>query len=119
MVERSKKPSSRKASIPRGSRRAPFEREQVVLLEAMRGDFRVFGEALQGFDAKLQGRDATLQSFRAEVDARFDRVDYDIGLLKDAIASNTRGIKNVEIALTNKVDRDEVEAIAQRVARQG
>jgi chromosome segregation ATPase len=52
------------------------DRALAVLLESMQADFRVVGE--------------TLQDFRADVNARFDRVDHDIVLLKDAVLEHSR-----------------------------
>ena len=123
-VERSKKPSSRAR---------PLHRDFVVVLEALRGDFRVFGDALQSFredvDARFQQVDARFQQVDArferidarfdQVDAHFDRVDNDIGLLKSAVVENTRELGRIGTALDRKVDRDEVEALVERVVRRG
>ena len=103
MVERSKKTPSRARAL---------HRDFVVVLEALRGDFRVFGDALQSFREDV---DARLQ----QVDARFDQVDNDIGLLKSAVVENTRELKRIGTALDRKVDRDEVEALVERVVRRG
>jgi hypothetical protein len=52
----------------------------TVVLEQLRGDFRVFGEALAGF--------------REAVDRRFDRVEGDIQFLKTAVTEHTRLLKD-------------------------
>jgi hypothetical protein len=130
-VERSKKPPSRARAL---------HRDFAVVLEALRGDFRVFGDALQSFreevdarfqqvDARFQQVDTRFQQVDArfdqvdarfqQVNAHFDRVDTDIGLLKSAVVENTRELKRIGTALDRKVDRDEVEALVERVVRRG
>jgi hypothetical protein len=51
----------------------------AVVVEQLRGDFRVFGEALAGF--------------REAVDVRFDRVEADIQFLKVAVTEHSRLLK--------------------------
>src|SRR5271166_5917500 len=120
MVERSKKPSSREAS---SSRPGTSERELAVILESMRGEFRVFGVALQGQGNALQGFRLEVAAQFREVSARFDQLDgrlgridldvdllktavventRDIGLLKTAVVENTRELKHVGIAVDKK-----------------
>ncbi len=144
MVERSKKPLPRKAASSSRSRArsrpSTFEREQAVLFESMRSDFRVFGEALQGFDAKLQGfdarlqgfdarlqgfdarlegfdvrlqgLDANLQSFREEVDARFDRVDTRL----DRVDRDVALLKDAVVTNTGELKNVQI-AVARKVDR--
>jgi hypothetical protein len=73
-------------------------------------------------DAHVQSVDARLHSVDAHVhslDARLGRVEHDIVLIKDAVVENTRELKRVWVAVDKKVDRDEVEAIAEGVLRRG
>ena len=97
------------------------------MLETMRGEFRGFGEALQGLREGVGAR------FN-HVDARFDRVEEDLGTLKhdvgvlnhdvgtlkhdmilvtDAVLENIREIKRLSTLVDKKVDRDEVEALIE------
>jgi hypothetical protein len=101
MVERSKRPARR----PRVTMH-----QLAVMLETMRGESRVVGEAVQGVDSRLQG-------FQKEVDTRLGRVEHDIVLLKDVVVENTRELKHLRVAVDKKVDRDEVEAIVEGVLR--
>ncbi len=84
----------------------------AVALEQMRGDFKVFGEQLQSFDAKftakLSGLDDKVEAGFARVDVRFARVEHEIGLLKIAVIDHGRELKK-------KVGRDEIEEIVERV----
>jgi hypothetical protein len=131
-------PCLRYALLAMAARRKPplkraiaTNREFVVVLEDIRGHQRAFGEALQ--------------SFREDVDRRFDGVEQDITLLKDAVLEQGRELKEhgrkleehgrnleeqgrelkkhgqkldtLQIAVEKKVDRDEVEAVVARVVR--
>jgi chromosome segregation ATPase len=87
-------------------------------------DARVEGVAahVQALDARVEGVAAHVQSLDAHVqsvDARLGRVEHDIVLIKDAVMENTRELKRVWVAVDKKVDRDEVEAIAEGVLRRG
>jgi hypothetical protein len=136
MVERSSKKSAR----PRLS-----HHEFVVLLETLRGEFRVFGESLQivrgqvdGLREDVDGLRKDVGDFRQEVGARFHRVEQDMGvlkqdvavlkqdvgmlkldvsLLKDASIETTQELKRLRLSVDKKVDRDEVEAIVERAGR--
>ncbi len=79
------------------ARRTPNKKSQnghafTVVLEEMRGQFRVFGEALSGL--------------REEMNRRFDRVEGDIGvmktdvgLLKTAVVEHGRQLKWIRAKL--------------------
>src|SRR5580704_7697763 len=100
----------------------------TVVLEDIRSQFRVFGEALQGvretmdarFDAVDRRFDAVDRRFDAvdrrfdAVDARADRTDGELALVKTAVLENNRELKELRGAMTRLVDRDEVEAIVAR-----
>jgi predicted nucleic acid-binding Zn-ribbon protein len=112
----------------------------AVVVETLRGDFRVFGEALTG----LRGEVADL---RGEVHAGFERVDreltsvradmsevkhdlsevkhelsevkhdlsevkHELGLVKSAVLEHGRELREIR---DRKVDREEVEGIVQGV----
>src|SRR5271154_2262622 len=88
----------------------------TVVLEDIRSQFRVFGEALQGlsetmgarfeavdrrFDAVDARSDAVNRCFEAvdrrfdAVDARSDRTDGEIALVKAAVLENNRELKEL------------------------
>jgi len=119
------------------------ERAFAVAVEQLRGDFKVFGEALGGLrqhvDEELGGlRQQMTEGFAAvdrrfeAVDRRFERVEHDLGdvkrelgevkvdlgLVKSAAMTHTRELREIRSALGNKVERGEVEAIVEHaVAR--
>jgi hypothetical protein len=87
-------------------RTSDAERAFSIAVEGLRGDFRVFGEALSSFGETLSTLDRNFQAFRVEVGERFDRVEGrldrvagDIGLLKEAVVENTREIKKLQVAV--------------------
>jgi archaellum component FlaC len=101
----------------------------VVVVEQLRGEFKVFGEALDGLRQRMNER------FDA-VDRRFERVEHelgevkrdlgevkqdladvkvDLGLVKSAATTHTRELKEIRGALGNKVERGEVETIVEHV----
>jgi hypothetical protein len=115
MVERSKKPSSR-------ARPAPHE--FAVVVESLRGEFRVFGEALAGFREQVTHEFAQVRGDLAAVKVDLAEVKVDVARLKDAVLENTRElgrhshrIDDLARAVEKKVDRDEVEAIVERAMR--
>jgi hypothetical protein len=74
---------------------APAGAEFTVVLEDLRSQFRVFGEALQGLREEFTERfDAVDQRF-AGVDQRFDGVDREIGLVKATVLENGREIREL------------------------
>ena len=100
----------------------------TVVLEDIRSQFRVFGEALQGiretmdarfgavdcrFDAVDRRFDAVDRRFDA-VEARADRTDGELALVKVAVLENSRELKELRGAVSRLVDRNEVEVIVAR-----
>jgi chromosome segregation ATPase len=108
----------------------------TVVLEQLRGEFKVFGEALDGLRQHMTDRfDAVDRRFDA-VDRRFERVEHelgevkqdlgevqrdlaevkvDLGLVKSAATTHSRELREIRGALGNKVERGEVEAIVEHV----
>ena len=107
-----------------------------VLVEEMRGHFKVFGEHLQGVDQRVKDLDQRVEGLDnrvagldnrvagldqrvtegfALIDARFSKVDdqlndvrYELGQVKSAVLEHGRLLKT-------KVDRGEVAAIVEGV----
>jgi hypothetical protein len=105
------------------------ERAFAVVVEQLRGDFKVFGEALGGFRQQMTEE---LGGLRQQMTDGFERVDrelgevkrdlgemkVDLGLVKSAVTTHTRELREIRSALGNKVERGEVEAIVEHaVAR--
>jgi hypothetical protein len=100
-------------------------RELVVVLEEVRSQFKVFGEALQGVNENVDRLDRTVTSGFGRVDremaAGFGRLDRELGLVKEVVLDHGRQLREIrgsvtrlEAAMEKKVDRDEVEAIVDR-----
>ena len=91
----------------------------TVVVEEIRGQFKVFGEALQGLSDKVTAGFADVDRRFEQVDRRFEQVDRDLGLVKAAILDHGRELKElrgaVETLAATKVDRDEVAGIVERV----
>src|ERR1700722_10844229 len=93
----------------------------TVVLEDIRSQFRVFGEALQGIRETMDARfgavdcrfDAVDRRFDA-VEARADRTDGELALVKVAVLENSRELKELRGAVSRLVDRNEVEVIVAR-----
>ena len=122
--------------VKRRAKDDPSDRGTAILVEDMRAQFRVFGEALEGLrDQVVSGFDQVRQRFDGVdarfdridrrldgmdtrfdgVDARLERVDREIGLLKSAVLENTREIRaEVRRLDDRKVDREEIDAIIAR-----
>jgi hypothetical protein len=128
----------KKPRAPRPSAAQQFS----VVVEDVRSQFKGFGEALQGLRSEVAaGFDdvrAEFASVRAEValgfeqvdrrfeqvDRRFEQVDREIGLVKAAVLEHGHELKEIRSSvrglegnLARKVDREEVEAIVDRIAR--
>lgn len=103
----------------------------AVVLETLRGDFKVFGEALADVKAEVHDVRVDVRNLRAETQAGFERVDrgiadvkreiadvkVDLGLVKSAVLEHGRELRDIR---DRKVGRDEVEGIVQGVlARTG
>jgi archaellum component FlaC len=90
----------------------------AVVVEEMRGHFKVFGEqlSLQGdrltrVEEKLTGLDEKVTRLDEKVtglDQRMERVEHRLGLVEVAVLEVGREVKR-------KVDRDDVEAIVEGV----
>ena len=108
------------------------ERAFAVVVEQLRGDFKVFGEALGGLRQQMTDgfervdrelgdvkRDlAEVKRDLGEVKRDLDEVKVDLGLVKSAVTTHTRELREIRGALGNKVERGEVEAIVEHaVAR--
>jgi septal ring factor EnvC (AmiA/AmiB activator) len=105
----------------------------AVVVETLRGDFRVFGEALAGLTTKVDSGfervDRELTSVRADLsDVKHDLgavkqdlagvkddlagVKHELGLVKSAVLEHGRELREIR---DRKVDRDEVEGIVQGI----
>jgi hypothetical protein len=112
------------------------ERAFAVVVEELRGEFKVFGVALGGLREHVQIVGEELGGLRqqmtdglAAVDRRFARVEHelgevkrdlaevkvDLGLVKSAATTHSRELMEIRRALGNKVERGEVEAIVEHV----
>ena len=114
-----------------------------VVLEDLRSQFKVFGEALQGTREQMTSEFAAVRAemtsesaaARAETATGFAQVDReighlktDLGFVKRAVTGHSRELREIRVelketkaavvriegALARKVDRDELEAIVQR-----
>jgi hypothetical protein len=88
----------------------------AVVVEEIRGQFRVFGEALAGLREEMSRRfDEVDRRFHQvdrrfdDVDRRFDRVEGDIGLLKTdvgllktAVVEHSRQLKGIRAKLDGR-----------------
>lgn len=117
--------AARKKSLVR-PRSSAQDREHTVVLEDLRSQFKVFGEAMAGgfarVDSRLDGIDGRLDGIDGRLDGmdhRFDQVDREMGLVKTAVLDHGRELKEIRGGIERiertKVDRDEVEAIVERV----
>jgi hypothetical protein len=120
------------------------ERAFAVVVEQLRGDFKVFGEALGGlrqqfteelgglrhqfteelgglrqqFTEELGGLRQQMNDGFADVHRDLGEVKVDLALVKSAVTTHTRELREIRSALGNKVERGEVEAIVEHaVAR--
>ena len=99
---------------------APTAQEFTIVLEDLRAQFRVFGEALQGvaervnrLDEKVDGLDGRLTRLEDTVQRGFVRID----LRFEEIDRRTE-IRELQVAVARKVDRDEVVTLVdQALAR--
>ena len=120
---------------------APTAQAFTVVLEDLRSQFKVFGEALTGLRQEMTGEFAAVRGeMKAEfaavrgemaagfdaVDRRFVRVERDLGLVKTAVVEHGRELREVrgavtriEGALDRKVDREELEDVVARAIAKG
>jgi hypothetical protein len=127
--EKKEETMSARKSVRKRKRVTPgspsLAREFVVVLEEVRSQFKVFGEALQGVNENVDRLDRTVTSGFGRVDremaAGFGRLDRELGLVKEVVLDHGRQLREIrgsvtrlEAAMEKKVDRDEVEAIVDR-----
>jgi len=112
------------------------ERAFAVVVQELRGEFKVFGVALGGlreqvqvFGEELGGLHQQVKVFgeelgglRQQVTDGFERVEHELGemrvdlaLVKSAATTHSRELREIRSALGNKVERGEVEAIVEHV----
>ena len=84
-------------------------------IEALRGEFKAFGQGLASLNDKIDATTARFETRFDRIDARFDRVEHELGLMKSAVLEHGRQLKEIRVTLDKKVDRDDVEAIVERV----
>jgi septal ring factor EnvC (AmiA/AmiB activator) len=101
----------------------------VVILEDMRSQFTVFGEALQSSREESARRFEQIDSRFDQIYHRLDQHDTRFASLERATLENGRDVREVrrdvsevrrtvdriENTLASKVNRDEVESIVERV----
>ncbi len=117
--------AGRKKAPPKSPPPGDGERAFAVVLEQLRGEFKVFGEALGGVREELGGlRQQMTDGFErvdrelGEVRRDLGEVKVDLGLVKSAVTTHTRELREIRSALGNKIERGEVEAIVEHaVAR--
>jgi hypothetical protein len=103
----------------RTSKSTSEARAFVVVLEEIRAQNKAFGEGLQGLRERMDVRfDAADRRFEG-IELRLGRVELDVGLVKTAVLQHSRELEGVRMAIEKKVDRDEVEAIVERIATRG
>ncbi len=78
--------------------------------------FASLNDKIDSVETRLSGR---IDSLQDEMNDRFGRVDQDLALVKEAVMEHGRQLKDVRATLDKKVDRDEVEAIVERVVGRG
>jgi hypothetical protein len=136
------------AGRKKGPPKAPPDdaRAFAVVVEQLRGDFRVFGEALGGLREEFGGLRQEFGGLREEfgglrqefgrlrqevgglrqqMNDGFERVEHELGevkvdlaLVKSAATTHTRELREIRTTLGNKVERGEVEVIVEHaVAR--
>jgi len=102
----------------------------AVMFEEIRSQFRVFGEALQGTREKIDKIEGDVVDLKrdmvevkrdvAELKRDMVEVKRDLALVKVAVTEHSRELREIRAVVDKKVDRDEVEAIVERVtARTG
>jgi chromosome segregation ATPase len=125
-----KKPASKKPTPPLD---AP---SLVVILEDMRSQFTVFGEALQSSREESARRFEQIDSRFEQIDSRFDQIDHrldqhdtrfasleraalengrDIREVRRDVSEVRRTVDRIDNALASKVNRDEVESIVHGI----
>ena len=91
----------------------PDDRAFAVVLEGVRSDFKVFGESLAAFRDEVRGE---TQSFRADVDRRFDDVQRQFEGVHRRFEWVEHELVALRVAVQSKVDRQDVEAMVRGVS---
>ena len=95
------------------------ERAFTVVVEQLRGEFKVFGEALGGLREEMtEAHGGLLRQMTDgfdEIKRDLGEVKVDLNLVKSAATTHSRELREIRSALGNKVERGEVEAIVERV----
>jgi hypothetical protein len=96
----------------------------TIVLEEIRAQNKGFGE---GQELLRESHELLREEMRAgfaevdrrfeHVDRRFDRIEQDVGLVKIAVLDHARELKEIRVALGNKVDRHELETLVARGVR--
>lgn len=79
------------------------EGQFTLVLEDLRSQFAVFGEALQGLREHMDRRLDAVEGRLEAVEGRLDAVEGELGLLKDAVRTHSRVLQRIE----TKVDQHE------------
>jgi chromosome segregation ATPase len=137
--------AARRKKVP--SDGAEASRAFAVVVEEMRGHFKVFGERLAGLDEKVTAGFARVDERLDRIDERVTNVEHRLTNVEDRLTNIEHRLTNIEHRLTNvegqlaelshevglvkdavleharalksKVNRDEVEAIVERVTGRG
>lgn len=103
-------------------------RTATVAVEQMQGQFRAFGESLDGLREQMTRGFAEVNRRFEQVDQRFDRVEQRLDRVESVVLVHERQLREVQVqlrevnaqlvdlrvAVDRKVDRDEVEGIVAR-----
>ena len=109
--------AARKKNTTTASRSASPARAFAVVLEDVRSQFKVFGEALRGVTEKLDHVHHEMASGFARVEPAF-RAGQPRARPRQSgrDRSRSRELREIRSALEKKIDRDDVEAIVERAA---
>jgi hypothetical protein len=85
--------------------------------ELLREQMGVLREEVGGLREEMRAGFAEVDRRFAQVDRRFDHIEQDVGLVKIAVLDHARELKEIRVALGNKVDRHELETLVARGVR--
>jgi hypothetical protein len=86
-----------------------------VVLEDLRSQFTVFGEALQGTRQEMSRRFEHVQSELAVVKKDQDLMKADLQLVKSVVLEHGRDLKAMRASIEKKPDQEEVVAIVREM----
>jgi archaellum component FlaC len=89
--------AARKSTPHRRAPRPPSRQAFTVVLEDLRSQFKVFGEALSGVDARVRSMDARLGA----VENRLGAVENRLGAVENRLGNVENRLGNVENRLGN------------------